>query len=93
MDVPGTVAAVSEDERDMKAAAARRSAGRNRLAKWMWLILLTPPNVAAYFLLDFELFVKVTSLETVILSIIALTLGNHAAQKGAEAEAAGFENP
>lgn len=78
---------------DGKVREAEREVGRNRLAKWAWFLILTPPSVAAFFLLDFETFVKITSLETLVLSIIALSLANHAAQKGAEAKAAGYDNP
>lgn len=81
------------DEYDQKMEEARQSAKRNRLAKWAWLVVLTPPNVAGYFLLDFEKYVRIVTLETVILSIIALSIGNHATQKAAEAKAAGYENP
>lgn len=78
---------------DDKVVGAEREAHRNRLAKWAWFLVLTPPAVLGYLLLDFETFVKVTSLVTLELSIIALSLTSHAAQKGAEAKAAGYENP
>lgn len=78
---------------DDKAAEAKVEARRNRWAKWLWLIVLGPPSIVAYFLLDFETFVRITSLVTLLLSIAAMSLTSHAAQKGAEAKAAGYENP
>lgn len=78
---------------DAKAALARKSVQRNRIAKWAWSIFLIPPSVIAYFVLDFEVFVKVTSLVTLILSVWAMTLTSHAAQKAAEAQVAGYEHP
>jgi hypothetical protein len=76
-----------------KVAQAEVEVRRNRLAKWLWFYVLTPPNVVGYFLLDFERYIRITGLETVVLSIVALSLANHAAQKGAESKAAGYENP
>lgn len=75
------------------AAEAWREAQRNRWAKWAWSVLGIPPAVVGYFVLDFEQYVRITSLVTVVLSVWALTLTSHAAQKGAEAKAAGYENP
>ena len=80
------------DEADEKAAQAHKEARHNRIAKFLWLLLLIPVTVA-YVFLDFETFVKVTSLLTVYLSVTAMSVGHHAAQKAAESTAAGYENP
>lgn len=80
-------------ESDRQANAARTEARRNRLAKWAWSITLIPPGVVGFFLLDFETFVRFTTLGTWVLSVVALSLANHSAQKGAEAKAAGYEHP
>jgi hypothetical protein len=84
---------MSAETPDDKVHEAEREVRRNRLAKWAWFLVLSPPAIVGYLLLDFETFVKVTSLVTLELSIIALSLANHAAQKGAEAKAAGYDNP
>lgn len=77
---------------DEQAEHARREARRNRIAKYLWLLLLIPA-IVGYVLMDFESYVRVTSLGTVILSVTAMSVGHHSAQKGAEAKAAGYEHP
>jgi hypothetical protein len=78
---------------DCQAAGAAREVQRNRWAKWAFSIALIPPTVIGYFVLSFEQYVRITSLVTAVLSITAMSLGWHAAQKGAEAKQAGYENP
>jgi hypothetical protein len=84
---------LSPDDADDKAAQAQIEVRRNRWAKWAWSIILIPPSVIGYFVLDFEAFVRITSLVTLVLSVLAMSLTSHAAQKGAEAKVAGYEHP
>lgn len=81
------------DTNDEKALEARASVKRNRALKYAWSVGLIPPSVVAYFVLNFETFVRITSLVTLVLSVIALSIGQHAAQKADEARQAGYENP
>lgn len=76
-----------------KLEAAKQSVRRNRITKWAWSVILIPPAVIGYFLLDFETFVRITSLVTLVLSVMAMSLTSHAAQKAAEAQVAGYEHP
>jgi predicted ferric reductase len=78
---------------DDKAAEAAKGVRRNRVAMWLWLIVLLPPVNLLFFVLDFETYVKIMTLLTANLSVIALSLGHLGALKGARAEKAGYENP
>jgi hypothetical protein len=43
--------------------------------------------------MDFETYVRATTLVTLLLSVFALSIGNHASQKAAEAKVASYEHP
>ena len=80
-------------ESDRLALEAHAEARRNRVLKYLWCLVFIPPFVVGYFVMTFEAYVRVTTLVTLLLSVVALSIGNHAAQKAAEAKAAGYENP
>ena len=81
------------DDNDSKAAEARSEARTTHRRAWLFMWALTPPTIAAYFLLSFETFVRITSLGTALMSIYAITATLDAKAKAAEAKAAGYENP
>lgn len=78
---------------DDQAEHAKAEARRNRVVAYLWSVLLIPPGVVGYFLLDLATFTAITVLATWILSVVTLTISQLAIAKGAEAKAAGYENP
>jgi hypothetical protein len=81
------------DEAERLAAQARAEVRRNRILKYAWCIVLIPPFVVGFVLMDFETYVRATTLVTLLLSVFALSIGNHASQKAAEAKVASYEHP
>jgi hypothetical protein len=81
---------VSQDD---KARQAKREARRNRLLAWAWSIVLIPPGVVGYIVLDLAQFTAITVLATWILSAVTLSITQASVAKGAEAKAAGYDNP
>lgn len=75
------------------AAQARREARHNRILAWVWSIVLVPPGVILYFVVDLATFTAVTVLATWVLSVITLSITQASVAKAAEAKAAGYENP
>lgn len=65
------------------ASDPRRVAKIHRRLAPMWLVLVIP-NVVAYFVIDFNTFVRATLLETVILSFYAAYIGDRSAEQAAE---------
>lgn len=78
---------------DDLAHDAHAEARRNRVAKWAWVTIGFPIVTVCFVVMNFETFVKVFTLVTVYLSLTAMSVGHHAAEKGAESKAAGYENP
>lgn len=61
----------------------RRVAKIHRRLAPIWLVLMVP-NAVAYFVMDFEVFARVTLLETVLLSLYAAFVGDRGTEQAAE---------
>lgn len=72
---PRSVPAVPADPRRVAKWARRRAP--------IWLVLMVP-NAVGYFIIEFETFVRVTLLETVLLSFYAAWIGDKSAEQAAE---------
>lgn len=81
------------DDNDEEAIHAHKEAKRNRIIAWAWSVVLIPPGVIGYLVLDLATFTAITVLATWILSAVTLTVSQLAIAKAAEAKAAGYENP
>lgn len=78
---------------DDRAEKARAEARRNHRLAWAWSIFLIPPGLVGYLVLGPAQFTAITVLATWILSVVTLSITQASVAKGAEAKAAGYENP
>ncbi len=83
---------MNDDDKDQKAGAAHKADRRDQLIKWFYYAHAAP-LVAIAFVLNFELFTKISLVYTTTVSAITAGATYAARGKASAAEAAGYENP